>query len=142
MNQHFEDSIQMPGYREWEAFELRSLLNRHGFSPESEGLWANEDLELLLVVTPTGLFVGWYDFHGAVPGDVARRLMTVQHIPRGFESEFIDEAFKVAGKGRRAASIQCRQCGEVRRPSEIDEGRICASCIDDNLRSVGITAIP
>jgi len=128
VNQHFEDAIETPGYREWEAFELRSLLSRHGFHPQRDGLWENQQKGYSLVVSPTGLFVGWLDLYGGLPGPKTWRLMNVQHIPRGFENRLLEEVIEGMEKARKAASIQCRHCGEVFTPGGIVYERTCLEC--------------
>ena len=128
MNEYFEDAVEIPGYREWEAFELRSLLNGQGFFPERDGLWVNPDKGYGMIVSHLGSFVGWLDTFGGRPGPLAPRLMDVQHIPRLYENSLFAEAVDGLEKARLAASVQCRHCGEVHTPGGIAYERTCWEC--------------
>ena len=138
VNEYFEDGVVTPGYREWEAFELRQLLGRFGFGPERNGFWENEEKGLGLVVTHSGIFVGWLDHIGAAPGPSARRLMEVAHLPREFEAELFEQAIADAEANRAAVSVQCRHCGEMVPPSGIAYGRTCHPCAEERAIIKGI----
>lgn len=84
--------------------------------------------DLGLVVCHTGLFLGWFDFHGGLPGPLFERLNHVQHIPRGCEEQLIGEVIETLEKNLKAASIQCRHCAEVFTPGWIAYNRTCVSC--------------
>ena len=40
------DSFEAPGFREWEAVDLRLIMHQCGLLPEGDGLWIDEPDEI------------------------------------------------------------------------------------------------
>ena len=127
MNQHFEDELKTPGYREWEAVELRSLLHQHGFSAGAEGCWRRRGKGLGLVVTRYGLFVGWIDQRRIGEGESVEMLADARHLPKGSEAADLGRLVDELERLRKASMIQCRGCGEPFDPGRMN-GRHCEGC--------------
>ncbi len=124
-----QDNFDTPGYREWDAVELRLILHRCGLSPEGDGVWVDEEWEIAVVVTPVGLFAGWDNSIAQLPMPSIRRLGDTIHLPVGSESD-LDETLVVLRRKRLAALIQCRHCGEMITPGWISD-RCCIDCLSD-----------
>lgn len=119
--------MKTPGYREWEAVELRSLLHEHGFSAGAEGCWRQRGHGLGLVVTRYGLFVGWIDLRWLGQGESVEMLADARHLPKGCESADLGPLVDELIFRRKAAMIQCRGCGDSFVPGRIT-GRLCEGC--------------
>lgn len=123
------DRFETPGYREWEAFELRTLLLKCSLAPEGDGLWKDSADEIWVMVSPMGLFVGWNNSQARLPAEPIQLFGDVRHLPRGGEAE-LPETIQELSKLRLAAMTQCRHCGEMFTPGWISE-RCCFGCMSD-----------
>lgn len=121
------DESETPGYREWDAVELRTLLQIHSFRSRGCGLWYDAAKEVWVMVTNSGLFVGWLDVAWMGPDERLDCLSGVQLLPRGTEESDLGPAVEVMKRARAAASIQCRHCGQVLTPGHIQD-RTCHAC--------------
>lgn len=123
------DNFETPGYSEWEAVELRLVFQQCLLLPEGDGVWLDDAEEILVVVTPAGLFAGWNNSTARLPGNPVRRLGDVEHLPPGSEPE-LSSTIEALRKKRLASMIQCRYCGEMFTPGWISD-RCCVGCLSD-----------
>ena len=123
------DSFEAPGFREWEAVDLRLIMHQCGLLPEGDGLWIDEPDEINVIVTPVGLFAGWNNSISRLPERPLRRLGDVTHLPRGSEKG-LPSLIGELRQRRLAALIQCRFCGEMTPPGHMSD-RTCVACLSN-----------
>lgn len=126
-----QDDFDTPGYREWDAVQLRNVFIACGLCAEGYGLWIDREDEIWVMVTYEGLFAGWNNSQAQLPAPNIRRFGDVKHVARGEEQRLLD-VIEELRRLRRASMIQCRYCGEMFTPGFISD-RCCISCLSDVL---------